>query len=966
MKKTMRYIAVAALALVGIAMMSCSENDLAGNSPEGKTVTLTTTISLDGSSTTRALDADGKKTFAEGEQIALIYESETDGALTTQKVVSAALQESDISNEGKTAILTFKLEKAPKEQGLFSMFYPALRAPEDGGEVGFIDYGKLLGTQDGTFNSLATGIDFAYCEDKFTTDGLLPGNISLANELAILELTIKDNAGTDITSKIDSLNIKQGVSNTYAVKREAAAGPIYVATMPTPTTESKENLIITATDGTNTYEKDVNGVSLQASSIYPVKVTMPEFDPVTAPLTLEAAVAGAVVTFYIKVATGEVQYRVNGGNWSAYESETPITLANVGDKVMFRGDNATYANETTSSRITCSKDCYVYGNIMSLISSTDYATLKTLTGDYAFSSLFAKKPTDPVNPIKSHPSKEKKLLLPATTLTKGCYTNMFYGCTGLTTAPALPATTLTESCYAGMFYGCTGLTTAPALPATKLTKSCYNRMFAECKGLTTTPVINADCDGKNYCMYLMFNRCSELTTVAEGSKFRGKMGENNCASMFGHCEKLVSVPSDLLPATELGDNCYSGMFSGCSSLKNAPNLPAETLKIGCYDSMFNGCSSLEKAPCLPAVTLTERCYYYMFRNCTKLNEVWVKADYVDGEVCKEMFYGCTNASTSKFYTDGNWDSWKAAFPNINNWTNYPYMPGLSPGKFSVSSTQKVCFSQGNLQYQASSNTWRFAENQYDYVGDDTKGNVYVETTKCDNALISSTYSGWIDLFGWGTSGYNHDAVCYQPYSTSTSSNDYFAYGNSSNNLYDGNGQADWGYNKISNGGNTENSGWRTLTKGEWVWLLGKNSSPNPGTDCRTSSTIGGVENARWVKATVHSTNGLIIFPDVITWNTSTMGDAPTTSNNESDAYTYSPTDANWTALESAGCVFLPAAGYRSGSKVTDDGAAGYYWSSTYGGSIDAYVVGFKSDRMDSYSSGERYKGFSVRLVRNVE
>ena len=55
MKKTMRYIAVAALALVGIAMMSCSENDFAGNSPKGKPVTLTTTISLDGSSaSTRA------------------------------------------------------------------------------------------------------------------------------------------------------------------------------------------------------------------------------------------------------------------------------------------------------------------------------------------------------------------------------------------------------------------------------------------------------------------------------------------------------------------------------------------------------------------------------------------------------------------------------------------------------------------------------------------------------------------------------------------------------------------------------------------------------------------------------------------------------------------------------------------------------------------------------------------------
>jgi hypothetical protein len=34
---------------------------------------------------------------------------------------------------------------------------------------------------------------------------------------------------------------------------------------------------------------------------------------------------------------------------------------------------------------------------------------------------------------------------------------MFYGCTSLTTAPALPATTLANYCYYYMFYGCTSL-----------------------------------------------------------------------------------------------------------------------------------------------------------------------------------------------------------------------------------------------------------------------------------------------------------------------------------------------------------------------------------------------------------------------------------------------------------------------------------------------------------------------------
>ena len=67
--------------------------------------------------------------------------------------------------------------------------------------------------------------------------------------------------------------------------------------------------------------------------------------------------------------------------------------------------------------------------------------------------------------------------------------------------------------------------------------------------------------------------------------------------------------------------------------------------------------------------------------------------------------------------------------------------GAITAAFSVSETKKVYFSQGNLQYQASTNTWRFATNQYDCIG------------KEGNEKKSSTYSGWVDLFGWGTSGY---------------------------------------------------------------------------------------------------------------------------------------------------------------------------------------------------------------------
>ena len=48
--------------------------------------------------------------------------------------------------------------------------------------------------------------------------------------------------------------------------------------------------------------------------------------------------------------------------------------------------------------------------------------------------------------------------------------------------------------------------------------------------------------------------------------------------------------------------------------------------------------------------------------------------------------------------------------------------GKLPGSFSVSGEKKVCFSQGNLQYQGSTGTWRFATHQYDFIGN-AAGNI---------------------------------------------------------------------------------------------------------------------------------------------------------------------------------------------------------------------------------------------------
>ncbi len=255
--------------------------------------------------------------------------------------------------------------------------------------------------------------------------------------------------------------------------------------------------------------------------------------------------------------------------------------------------------------------------------------------------------------------------------------------------------------------------------------------------------------------------------------------------------------------------------------------------------------------------------------------------------------------------------------------------GELKGVFSVSPTKKVHFSKGNLQYRASTNTWRFAEHQYDIIGEANKN-------------ISSTYSGWIDLFGWGTSGYNGK----KPYMTSTSVNDY---GNGSNNITGT--HYDWGvYNKISNGGSIKGL-WRTLSYKEWDYLIFKrpNASRKYGIAC-----VAGV-------------NGIVLLPD--NWILPS-GLSFTCGVASSDGYGYYKAVNNytlneWSKMDTNGAVFLPASGFRGGANDSYVGSYGDYWSSSFNYYNDAHCLFFSSKSVDMSSEG-RCLGLSVRLVKDVK
>ena len=349
--------------------------------------------------------------------------------------------------------------------------------------------------------------------------------------------------------------------------------------------------------------------------------------------------------------TKTIQYsKDNGETWTNMTGGTIPVLS--GDTVLFKGDNDTYrlpvANQAGGyHKLTCSGRFNISGNIMSLINSTYFSGLTSLTTEETFYSIF--------NGNAKLVSIEN-LLLPATELSKGCYRNMFGYCTSLTgiSSNLLPATTLAPTCYSYMFNGCTGLTTIPSnlLPATNLSgaSGCYSSMFSNCTNLTTAPALPAtDLSGANSCYNYMFNGCTSLTTAP--ALPATTLAPACYSQMFSGCTSLITIPS-ILPATDLSgaDECYSYMFLGCTGLTTAPTLPATTLAPYCYSSMFRDCTSLTTAPELPGtILLAPYCYFSMFRGCTSLitapSSIGSSATTLMSGCCSSMFNGCTSLTT---------------------------------------------------------------------------------------------------------------------------------------------------------------------------------------------------------------------------------------------------------------------------------------------------------------------------------
>ena len=262
------------------------------------------------------------------------------------------------------------------------------------------------------------------------------------------------------------------------------------------------------------------------------------------------------------------------------------------------------------------------------------------------------------------------------------------------------------------------------------------------------------------------------------------------------------------------------------------------------------------------------------------------------------------------------------------------------GKFSVAADKQVYFSQGNLQYTQSTATWAFAEHQYDMIGTDnvTGGTVSHDATDGDE-VFGEALADKIDLFGWSGS----TAAVQWGVGISNNSADYSG------------DFVDWGSNTI---GTDAPNTWRTLTKKEWKYVLSNRAD---------ADTKKGVARINLSSDGTMYANGLILLPDTWTAPAGITFKSGVASERSVQAYAdyQTFTLSEWQQLESAGAVFLPAAGMRSTTQVLYVHRNVTLWTATYDDATYVGQVNADSKSIDTYLS-ERYYGRTVRLVQDVK
>ena len=344
--------------------------------------------------------------------------------------------------------------------------------------------------------------------------------------LAVLLLTgcqVNDNpVRTSLEVDTSTLTLAVGESATRTATTEAkkAYQITYSSSNPAVATVDQNGKVTGVTEGEAviTVHMDETRESWYAAKtlVYNVVVKNPSAEQLAnvdkaTPLTLVAQADGKITVTFNNgiILANDIKYTVNNGAEQSIAKDTKgafdITVKK-GDVVQLYSINTSLGGSAVAGarggtravddgakyiNIRPSMKTEIFGNVMSLLKGKDnLESATTIEANNAFYGLFA-------GAEKLVNNTERLLVLPATTLTEGCYDNMFSGCKGIEKAPELPAPKLEKGCYQEMFYDCAKLNhvkcLATDIKAENSTKDWLGKAGTEA---TSKPVLESVVDMK--------------------------------------------------------------------------------------------------------------------------------------------------------------------------------------------------------------------------------------------------------------------------------------------------------------------------------------------------------------------------------------------------------------------------------------------------------------------------------------
>lgn len=295
-------------------------------------------------------------------------------------------------------------------------------------------------------------------------------------------------------------------------------------------------------------------------------------------------------------------------------------------------------------------------------------------------------------------------------------------------------------------------------------------------------------------------------------------------------------------------------------------------------------------------------------------------------------------------------------------------------KFLVAADHYVILAPGNLMghisaydadtHSATVDEWRF-QGPFEFVGNGSETGNYLFYVSGSSDCVGQ----WVDMFAWqgtGTSLKVHGVIHLANSSSAYMGDSYYAGQTTYAGCWEtktGNPSTDLGdYIHIANG---DTHTWRMMSADEWTYML----------TSRPTSTLNGVNNARFARVRIGTSDGLLLFPEDIgsKWNTTTMGSYPSSINSTGD-YSWGTdtyTASQYGRMQEVGVMFLPKSGIYFNGWMMD---RGFYWTNNASekghqnatGSKYAYRMSVINDHLYTTAEAhERKIAAAVRLARDI-